>query len=91
MDEPTSDNNNETLREYFSAYRRKMYKEQPDKIKDKNKAYYYKYKFNCSSEEMKRYDVLLPNVLRIKQDLDILREKNPDIINEILSPYLSNH
>jgi len=65
----------ESKKEYFSAYRRKIYNEQPNKIKDKNKAYYYKYKFNCSNEEMKRYDVLLPHVLRIRKDLEILREK----------------
>ncbi len=69
-------------------YRRKMYQANPEKLKQKNKVYYYKYKYDCSSEEMKKYDNLLPSVLKIRKELDHIMEQNPSIILEILQPYL---
>jgi hypothetical protein len=73
---------------YMREYKRRQYKEKGDDIKEKNKAYYYKYKYNLSSEEMHKYDTLLPSVIRLKKELEYLKLKKPDIIFEILQPYL---
>jgi glycosyltransferase involved in cell wall biosynthesis len=66
---------------------RKQYQEKGGEIKEKNKAYYYKYKFNVPAEELKKYDTLLPIVVRIRKELDELKEKKPEFIKEILEPY----
>jgi hypothetical protein len=75
---------------YMREYKRKQYQEKGDEIKSKNKAYYYKYKHNLTGDDMKKYDIHLPIVARIRKNLDELRTLNPDIINEILTPYLIN-
>jgi hypothetical protein len=72
---------------YMREYKRKKYAENADLIKDKNKAYYYKSKFNLPSEDMKKYDVLLPIVYLIKNNLEELKKKNPDIFKEIIQEY----
>jgi hypothetical protein len=74
---------------YMREYKRKQYKEQGTKIKEKNKAYYYKYKYNISSEELHKYDTLLPTIIRLKKELDDLKQKRPELINEVLEPYLT--
>jgi len=73
---------------YMRDYKRKKYKEKPDEMKSKNKAYYYKYKHNLSSDEMKKYDIYLPLVARIRKNLDELKEAKPEFIKTILQPYL---
>jgi hypothetical protein len=75
---------------YMREYKRKQYKENGNAIKEKNKAYYYKYKFNASTDDLRKYDVLLPIVIRIRKELDDLKVKNPNIIKEILEPYYLN-
>ena len=74
---------------YMRDYKRKQYQEKGDEIKNKNKAYYYKYKHNLSSEDMKKYDIYLPIVARIRKNLDELIALNPDIITDVLTPYLT--
>ena len=73
---------------YMREYKKKQYEKKGDIIKEKNKAYYYKYKFNISHDDLKKYDTALPMVVKIRNELNKLREKNPDIISEILLPYL---
>jgi len=73
---------------YMREYKRLQYKKKGDEIKEKNKAYYYKYKYNLSSDEMHKYDTLLPSVIRLKKELEYLKLKKPEIIFEILHPYL---
>jgi hypothetical protein len=75
---------------YMREYKRKQYQEKGDEIKAKNKAYYYKYKFNVSQEDLRKYDTLLPIIVRIRKELDELKIKNPDLIDELLLPYLTN-
>ena len=53
-------------------------------IKEKNKAYYYKKKLNMSDEDLKKYDVLLPIVAKLQKNIKELRDKNSDVLNEIL-------
>jgi hypothetical protein len=72
---------------YMREYKRNQYKEKGNEIKEKNKAYYYKYKFNVSQEDLHKYDTLLPNVVRLRNELEELKKKNPAIIKELLMPY----
>jgi len=72
---------------YMREYKRNQYKEKGDEIKEKNKAYYYKYKFNVSHEDLHKYDTLLPNVVRLRNELEEIKRKNPAIIRELLMPY----
>jgi len=73
---------------YMREYKRKQYKEKSEEIKQKNKAYYYKYKFNISNEELHKYDTLLPNIVRLKKELDEIIKIRPEILKEVLEPYL---
>lgn len=73
---------------YMRDYKRKQYQEKGDEIKSKNKAYYYKYKHNLTTEDMKQYDIYLPIVARIRKNLDELKSVKPEFISQILEPYL---
>ena len=73
---------------YMREWKRKKYRENPDTIKEKNKAYYCKYKYNITSEEMKKYDTCLPLVAKLRNSLEMLKHKHPEFINEIIAPYL---
>jgi hypothetical protein len=73
---------------YMREYKRKQYKEKGEEIREKNRAYYYKYKSNSSTDDMKKYDTMLPIIVRIRKELDELKEKKPELINELLQPYL---
>lgn len=75
---------------YMREYKRKQYKENPDQIKEKNKAYYYKYKFKVSVEEAHKYDTLLPNVVRLRKELEEIISKKPELINDLLNPYITH-
>jgi hypothetical protein len=78
----------EDKKTYMREYKRKQYKEKSEEIKQKNKAYYYKYKFKISSEELHKYDTLLPNIVRLKKELDEIMKIRPELLKEILEPYL---
>lgn len=76
------------MKDYMREYKRKQYEVNSENIKEKNKAYYYKYKFGCSDEEMKKYDVLLPIIMKTKNNLDLLKLRKPELLAEILQIYL---
>ena len=69
-------------------YKREQYKLNPEKIQEKNKAYYYKNKYKISIEELHKYDTLLPNIVRLKKELEDIKSKKPEILKEILTSYL---
>lgn len=75
-------------RTYMREYKRKQYQENGELIRDKNKAYYYKYKFGLNSDDMKKYNTLLPLVSKTKKHLDDLKNANPIFLAEILKEYL---
>ena len=75
-------------RTYMREYKRKQYQEKGDIIKQKNKAYYYKYKFGLNSDDMKKYDTLLPLVSKTKRYLEELKNANPQFLAEILNEYI---
>jgi hypothetical protein len=75
-------------RTYMREYKRKQYQENGGLIRDKNKAYYYKYKFGLNSDDMKKYDTLLPLVSKTKKYLDDLKNANPQFLADILKEYI---
>lgn len=74
-------------RTYIREWKRKDYAENGDKIKAKNKAYYYKNKFGLNSDDMKLYDIHLPLVAKVMDNLNKLKEQKPELINTILQKY----
>jgi len=72
---------------YMREYKRKEYQENKEEMKEKNRSYYYKYKFNATTEDHNTYGAFLPNVVKIRKELDYLKEHNPDLIKEILKGY----
>ena len=75
-------------RTYMREYKRKEYHEKKEEMKEKGRTYYYKYKFNASDEDHVKYGVFLTNVLKIRKELDVLKEQRPDFIKEVLEPYI---
>ena len=74
-------------RKYIREWKRQDYINNGTKIKAKNRAYYYKIKFGFSSESMKKYDIHLPLVAKIIDNLNKLKNENPDLISEVLQNY----
>lgn len=74
---------------YMREYKRKKYAENADIIKDKNRAYYYKNKFQLPSEDMKKYDISLPIVAKARYYLDLLQEEHPEMIPDIIAVYMN--
>lgn len=73
---------------YMREYKRKEYQEKKEEMKEKGRSYYYKYKFNATDEDHTKYEIYLSNVVKIRKELDHLKQHNPSIIREILEPYL---
>ena len=80
--------NKQTRQKYMREYKKKQYITKGEDIKEKNKAYYYKKKLNMSDEDLKKYDVLLPVVAKLQKNIEELRDKNSDMLNEILLSYI---
>tara|TARA_Y200000002_G_C22670493_1_gene659798 strand:+ start:602 stop:901 length:300 start_codon:yes stop_codon:yes gene_type:complete len=78
-------------RAYMRKWKQNDYINNGTKIKAKNRAYYYKYKFGFSSESMKKYDIHLPLVARIIDNLNKLKNENPDLISEVLQNYTNEN
>lgn len=74
MSEPVKQKKTSDAKAYIREYKRKQYADNPDLIKNKNKAYYYKYKCGLTKEDMDKYDTLLPYVAKIKMAVDEFRE-----------------
>jgi hypothetical protein len=74
---------------YMREYKRKQYKENPNIIKGKNKAYYYKYKFGIEDQEMKKYDIFLPLVLKVRKAMKELKEQNENLYLELLGEFVT--
>ena len=75
-------------RKYMREYKRRQYAEKGDLIRAKNKAYYYKTKFGLNAEDMKKYGTLLPLVAKITRHLEELQEQKPELIPDVLQPFL---
>ena len=74
-------------RAYMREWKRKDYAENGEKVRAKNKAYYYKYKYGLTGEDMRAYDIYLPVVAKIIDNLNKLKELKPDLIHQILQRY----
>ena len=75
-------------RAYIREWKRKDYEKNGDKIKAKNKAYYYKNKFGLNCDDMKLYDIHLSLVAKVLDNLNKLKEEKPELINTILQKYI---
>jgi hypothetical protein len=64
---------------YMREWKRKDYLENGDKIKSKNKAYYYKYKCGLTNEDMAKYDTMLPFVAKIKMAVEEFRANDLEL------------
>lgn len=84
MDASTPVDKKQHRREYMREYMRKHYQENSEKIKLKNQAYYYKYKFNLPNEDMKKYDILLPYIAKLDKIIDDLKSLDSVIAKEFL-------
>ena len=80
------------LRKYMRDYKRKKYAENPDNIKLKNTAFYYKRTLGMSLEEVKELEKVFGQhfslAVKIKKHLDAMKEEKPALVGEILKPYL---
>ena len=74
--------------EYMREWKRKAYEENPKKILSKNKAYYIKYKYGLTGDEMKKYGNNLPLVMKIKMSLDELKKVDIELMTNILAEYI---
>ena len=74
-------------KKYMREYKKKEYQENKEEMKEKGRAYYYKYKFNASTEDHNTYGAFLPNVVKIRKEMEYLKEHNPELIKEILKAY----
>jgi hypothetical protein len=78
-------------REYMKNYMRKRYQENSEQIKLKNQAYYYKYRFGLTTEDMKKYDILLPHIAKLDKILCELKEANDTLAKEFLEDKLKQY
>ena len=76
-------------RTYIREWKRKDYEKNGDKIKAKNRAYYYKNKFGLNCEDIKKYDIYLPLVAKVWDNLEKLKNENPELISLCLHRYIS--
>ena len=70
-------------REYMRNYKRQAYSENKDEMRDKNRQYYYKYKFDLNADDMKKYGSLLPLVCKIKKNLAELLSSSQKRLNKL--------
>ena len=71
-------------RKYIREWKRRDYEKNPDKIKEKNKRYYYKNKTGLSLEEIDLYGEYLPIVSKIYFNANKLKEVKPELLESIL-------
>lgn len=77
-------------RDYMREYKKKKYSENPEEFKIRNKMYYVKYKYGVSDDDCKKYGNCLPEVVKIWNAMNKLKESNPELIKDIISPYKEN-
>ena len=87
-EKPTKPKKTADKKAYIREYKRKEYQENRDEMKEKGRAYYFKYKYKATAEDHTAYGTHLPNVVKIRKELDILKAEKPEYIKEILAPYL---
>ena len=73
---------------YMREYKQKQYAENPELIRNKNKAYYYKNKCGLDSDSMKKYDTLLPYVAKIRTSIKEFKDIDMNLAFEFLTELL---
>jgi hypothetical protein len=89
MEEPIKQKKTGDAKAYIREWKRKDYAENGDKIKSKNKAYYYKYKCGLTNDDMEKYDTLLPYVAKIKMSVDEFKNHNEKMLVDYLEGILT--
>jgi hypothetical protein len=77
----------EKRRSYMREYKRRKYAEDPEKILAKNRAYYCKATRNVPETDFKRYDIMLPVIARVRDGMEVLKQNNPEMLQEIINYY----
>ena len=73
---------------YIREYKRKEYQEKKEEMKEKGRSYYYKYKFNATDEDHIKFGTHLSCVVKLRKELDKLKQEKPEFIADLLKPYL---
>jgi hypothetical protein len=74
---------------YMREYKQKQYAENPEHIRNKNKAYYYKNKCKLDSDTMKKYDTLLPYVAKIRTSINEFKDADMNLAIDFLTELLA--
>ena len=78
----------EKRKAYMRAYKKKKYNSN-DKIKKDNKIYYYKYKYNMSDSDVKKFKSHTPLVARLRKSLAELNEAtDKEFMKGVLAEYI---
>jgi hypothetical protein len=78
----------ENRKAYMRLYKQRKYKEN-DKIKISNKAYYYKYRYNLSNDDLVKYKAQLPIVAKVRKLLkELSLESDEAFVKEVLKDYV---
>ena len=78
----------EKRKAYMRAYKKKKYNSN-DKIKKDNKIYYYKYKYNMSDSDVKKFKSHTPLVARLRKSLAELYEAtDKEFMKGVLAEYI---
>jgi len=77
-------------RAYIREWKRQNYLKHGEEMKATQRAYYYKYKYGVSDEEMRKYKSMLPVVAKVTKQLEQLKKSNPEFLKEILQKYIDD-
>ena len=86
--EPPAEKKTTDKRKYMREYKQKAYAENPDKIKELNRMYYAKNKYNISDEDCKKYKELLPIVVKLNNSLEQISNIDKALLKSLLAKYI---
>ena len=89
--ENTTMSTEEKARTYIKEWKKKNYEKNGEQVRAKNRMYYYKYKFNLDNDDIKKYDIHLPLVAKVWDNLEKLKLAKPELINMCLAKYISTN
>lgn len=73
---------------YIREWKRQNYIKNGEDMKASQRAYYYKYKYGLSDEDMRKYKHMLPLVSKVSKNLEELKMANPEFFKEILQKFI---
>ena len=75
-------------RTYMREYKKKIYAENPDKIKQLNRMYYAKYRNNVSEADCKLYGANLGIVVKLNGCLEQIHNTDKELLKTLLAKYI---